>query len=347
MAKNYISPGKPINSKYFVGRQEEVQTILSQLYNKGHVIVKGFSGVGKSSLLSYIESELTGHLTVYYNCAATEVSNFWIEVLKELAYVAEDYPDIQNHTSTILKNKTIDSLQIKKLIKYINSRGISLVLLLDDFGEMFQEVQPYQNEKELQETDKFLRDFRTIIQSNLDFSTVLTTVRNVTNIRLKNNNTSEWFNPYIFVDLKPFTPAEVYKYFLSPDNPLYIPIPKQLGTEQILNIIGTFPFMLIHARYILSRENAPQTIEEFKYQLELQTNFKLLNIFNSFSSIEKEYLVSKATNTLSKNKTIHDDIVQSLISKGILLSDEKRDFIINSSIMKNVIINWSFEIRDR
>ena len=135
MTINYISPGKPIDPKYFVGRQEEVQTILSQLHNKGHVIIKGFSGVGKSSLLNYIESKLTGQLAVYYNCAATEVSNFWIEVLKELVYVAEDYPDIQSHTSTILKNKTIDSLQIKKLIKYINNSGISLVLLLDDFGE--------------------------------------------------------------------------------------------------------------------------------------------------------------------------------------------------------------------
>ena len=347
MAINYISPGKPINPNYFVGRQEEVQTILSQLHNKGHVIVKGFSGVGKSSLLNYIENKLTGQLTVYYNCAATDISDFWIEVLKELVYMAEDYPDIQNHTSTILKNKTIDSLQIKKLIKYINNSDISLVLLLDDFGEMFQEFETYQAENKLQETDKFLKDFRTIIQSNLDFATVLTSSKNITTITPKHNNTSEWFNPYIFVDLKPFTPAEVYKYFLSPDNPLYIPIPEYLHTEEILNINGTFPFMLIHARYILSRENTPQTIEEFKYQLELQTNFKLLNIFNSLSLIEKEYLVSKAANTLSKNKTIHDDIVQSLISKGILISNKKSDFIINSSIMKNVIINWSFEVRDR
>ena len=238
-------------------------------------------------------------------------------------------------------------MQIKKLIKYVNNSGISLVLLLDDFSEMFQEFQAYQNEKELKETDRFLRDFRTIIQSNLDFSTVLTTGKDITDIRPKNNNTSEWFNPYIFVDLKPFTLAEVYKYFLSPDNLLYIPIPEYLHTEKILNITGTFPFILIHARYILSRENAPKTIEEFKYQLGLQTSFKLLNIFNSLSSIEKEYLANKATNTLSKNKTIHDDIVQSLISKGILISNKKSDFIINSSIMKNVIINWSFEVRDR
>lgn len=347
MVRNYISPGKPIDPKYFVGRQEEVQTILSQLHNKSHVIVKGFSGVGKSSLLNYIENKLARQLTVYYNCAATDISNFWIEVLEELVYMAEAYPDIQSYTGTILKNKTIDSLQIKKLIKHINNSGISLVLLLDDFGEMFQEVQTYQNEKELQETDKFLRDFRTIIQSNLDFATVLTSGKNITTITPKPNNTSEWFNPYIFVDLKPFTPTEVYKYFLSPDSPLYIPIPEYLHTEEILNIIGTFPFMLIHARYILLRENTLQTIEEFKYQLELQTNFKLLNIFNSLSLIEKEYLVSKAANTLSKNKTIHDDIVQSLISKGILISNKKSDFIINSSIMKNIIINWSFEVRDR
>ena len=347
MVRNYISPGKPIDPKYFAGRQEEVQTILSQLHNNGHLIVKGFSGIGKSSLLSYIESKLNRQLAVYYNCAATDISNFWIEVLKELVYVAEDYPDIKSHTNTILKNKTIDSLQIKKLIKYINNRGISLVLLLDDFGEMFQEVQTYQDEKELQETDKFLRDFRTIIQSNLDFATVLTTGKNITDVTPKPNNTSEWFNPYIFVDLKPFTPAEVNKYFLSPDNPLYIPVPECLDTEKILNITGTFPFMLIHARYILSRENTPKTIEEFTYQLGLQTSFRLKNIFNSLSLIEKEYLVSKATNTLSKNKTIHDDIVQSLISKGILLSSQKSDFIINSSIMKNVIINWSFEARDR
>ena len=220
MATDYISPGKPINPKYFAGRQEEVQTILSQLHNKGHVIVKGFSGVGKSSLLNYIENKLTEQLTVYYNCAATDISDFWIEVLKELVYIAEDYPDIQSYTGTILKNKTIDSLQIKKLIKYINNSDISLVLLLDDFGEMFQEFQTYQDEKELQETDKFLRDLRTIIQSNLDFATVLTSGKNITTITPKPNNTSEWFNPYIFVDLKPFTPAEVYKYFLSPDNPL-------------------------------------------------------------------------------------------------------------------------------
>ena len=347
MVRKYISPGKPIDPKYFAGRQEEVQTILSQIHNKGHIIVKGFSGVGKSSLLTYIENKLTGQLTVYYNCAATEVSNFWVEVLKEIVYVTEDYPDIQNHVSTILKNKTIDSLQIKKLIKYINNSGINLILLLDDFGEMFQEFQAYKDEKELQETNNFLRDFRTIIQSKLDFATVLTSSKNITTITPKPNNTSEWFNPYIFVDLKPFTPAEVYKYFLSPDNPLYIPIPEYLHAKEILNITGTFPFILIHARYILSRENAPKTIEEFKYQLGLQTSFKLLNIFNSLSSIEKEYLANKATNTLSKNKTIHDDIVQSLISKGIFISNKKSDFIINSSIMKNVIINWSFEVRDR
>ena len=29
MVRNYISPGKPIDPKYFVGRQEEVQTIFS------------------------------------------------------------------------------------------------------------------------------------------------------------------------------------------------------------------------------------------------------------------------------------------------------------------------------
>lgn len=347
MVRNYISPGKPIDPKYFAGRQEEVQTILSQLHNNGHLIVKGFSGIGKSSLLSYIESKLNRQLAVYYNCASTDISNFWIEVLKELVYVAEGYPDIKSHTNTILKNKTIDSLQIKKIIKYINNRGISLVLLLDDFGEMFQEFQLYQNENKLQETDSFLRNFRAIIQSNLDFTTVLTTGKNITDITFNTSNTSEWFNPYIFVDLKPFTPAEVYEYFLSPNNSLYIPIPECLDTEEILNITGTFPFMLIHARYILSRENAPKTIEEFKYQLGLQTSFKLLNIFNSLSSIEKEYLVSKAANTLRKNKTIHDDVVQDLISKGILLSSQKNDFIINSSIMENVIINWSFEVRDR
>ena len=347
MVLTYISPGKPIDHKYFVGRQEEVQTILSQLHNKGHVIVKGFSGVGKSSLLNYIESKLTEQLAVYYNCAATDMPDLWIEILKELVYVAEDYPDIQNHTSTILKNKTINGLQIKKLIKHINNSGISLVLLLDDFSEMFHKVQMCQDEKELRRTDKFLRDFRTIIQSNLDFATVLTSSKNITTITPNPNNTSEWFNPYIFVDLNPFTLAEVYKYFLSPNNPLYIPIPDYLNTEKLLNITGTAPFMLIHARYILSRANAPKTIEEFIYQLGLQTSFKLKNIFNSLSLIEKEYLVLKATSVLSKNTIVHDNIIQSLISKGILISSKNNDVIINSSILKNVIINWSFEVRDR
>ena len=55
MVRKYISPGKPIDPKYFAGRQEEVQRILSQIHNKGHIIVKGFSGVGNHHCLPILK----------------------------------------------------------------------------------------------------------------------------------------------------------------------------------------------------------------------------------------------------------------------------------------------------
>ena len=96
MPRNQFYTNGNVPPEKFVGRTSELYTIFDQINNRGHAAIYGSSGMGKSSLLKYIQSpnfweekglelNFSKALIVYHNCEVSPTpKSFWQEVLKEL-----------------------------------------------------------------------------------------------------------------------------------------------------------------------------------------------------------------------------------------------------------------------
>jgi len=103
--------GCTVPPEYFVGRRKELDTAFAQIYNRGHIAIYGSPGMGKSSLLKYIQSPIAWEqrnmdasqaFIIYLNCTQINPftgSNFWREILNLLIEQIEDdeYEDIREH----------------------------------------------------------------------------------------------------------------------------------------------------------------------------------------------------------------------------------------------------------
>ncbi|MEB3339264.1 ATP-binding protein [Okeania sp.] len=105
MRQRKFFPDEPVEPNYFVGRKSELQTIFNKVNRHGDVAIYGSSGIGKTSLLRYIQStnfwkekklDFSEVFIVYKNCdSLVTSSNFWQEVLTDLKNKVKDDENLQ------------------------------------------------------------------------------------------------------------------------------------------------------------------------------------------------------------------------------------------------------------
>ena len=111
MSRNQFYPDKPVPPDKFVCRTSELSTIFDKINSRDHVAIYGSLGMGKTSLLRYIEDpkfwkerglDFSEALIVYHNCELSTVDSFWQEVLTKLRNKAEDDASLQGKIDDVL-----------------------------------------------------------------------------------------------------------------------------------------------------------------------------------------------------------------------------------------------------
>ncbi len=160
MPRNRFYPDKPVPPEKFVCRTSELFMIFDKINSRDHVAIHDSSGIGKTSLLRYIENpkfweerrlDFSEALIVYYNCEVSTIDSFWQEVLIKLRNKAEDDASLQGKIDNLLNLETIEITDIRQVLKEIGKRGKFLLLLLDDYHVILgtQEEYDYKKSREI------------------------------------------------------------------------------------------------------------------------------------------------------------------------------------------------------
>jgi hypothetical protein len=140
--------GKPVPTGRFVGRQEQVRTLFSRLYNGESTAIIGEPHIGKSSLLGYVADENTRrewisqyfdhHIFVDFDChlMSAEFSplTFWQHILGQVQATISDAALIEQ--CALIAQNNYGSLTLERLFKMLARKQWRLVLLIDEFDAM-------------------------------------------------------------------------------------------------------------------------------------------------------------------------------------------------------------------
>lgn len=264
-ARNPFTIGMPVPPAEFVGRKRETGAIFSALGQGGHIAICGLPGLGKSSLLRYMASpeawsehglEPATSLTLYVNCQNLRPftpTGFWQEVLALLRDKVEDKQGLLSSLEEIIRAGAVEKKALRQALRQIGRRGLSLVLLLDDYDVALCTNESYTEEQML----NFLSEFRALAvhtDESQYLSSVVAASRPLYELGpALSPDSSPWYNHYLFQLLKPFDEEEVQA--------LRAKFPEELtASDEELGwarrMAGNYPSLLQMAFSILYRANA-------------------------------------------------------------------------------------------
>ncbi|MDY7002475.1 MAG: ATP-binding protein [Cyanobacteriota bacterium] len=371
MPPTQFYPKAQVPPEKFVGRISELYTIFDQINNRGHSAIYGSSGMGKTSLLEYIKSPLfweekglnfSEALIVYHNCEGSFTPNsFWQEVLKELRNEAESDTDLQNKIDELLdkllKEETIEIRDIRQILRHIGKKDKFLLLLLDDYHGILGTQEDYINNlKKSREMQTFLSGLRNLAVHSTEgqyFSTVVAAFRKLDELGPElPRGGSPWYNHYLYVDLKPFSPEDIDNYFFNSENFL-ISIPDNIQKETVLEMTGGYPILLQHAGYIFSQSEQNIDINTFKARFKNQTEQIFKNIWRDLTVDEQNLLlcivIDNLNGEVSGKRYSVDGIdkvfernrytLTTLQQKGVIYKIQEQDkYNFSSSLMQDLVV---------
>jgi Cdc6-like AAA superfamily ATPase len=357
MPRNQFYTNGNVPPEKFVGRTSELYTIFDQINNRGHAAVYGSSGMGKSSLLKYIQSpnfwdekglEFSKALIVYHNCEGLFTPNsFWQEILQELKNGAKGDTDLEGKIDNVLKLETIEIRDIRRILKQIGKRDKFLLLLLDDYHGILSTREEYEKKyRESIEMQTFLSGLRNLAVHSTEsryFSTVVAAFQKLDELGPElPRGGSPWYNHYLYVDLKPFSQQDVDNYFFNPDSHFFISIPDNISKKEVLEITGGYPILLQHAGYIFSEPDPNIDINIFKEKFKNRTEQIYENIWRELTT-DEQYLLKLIIISNSNGE---------VSGKRYSLKDIDKDFEVNKSKLttlqqKGVIYNKQEQKRDK
>jgi hypothetical protein len=371
MSQNQFYPNDTVPPGKFVGRTSELYTIFDQINNRGHVAIYGSSGMGKSSLLKYIqfpdfweekglELNFSKALIVYHNCDVSPTpKSFWQEVLKELRNKAEGDTDLQKEIDGVLEKEEIGIRDIRQILKHIGEKDKFLLLLLDDYHGILSTPESYSKDYEKsQEMQTFLSGLRNLAVHSIEgqyFSTVVAAFRRLHQLGPElYRGGSPWYNHYLYVDLKPFSKEDIDNYFLNPNGHFFISIPDNISKKEVLEITGGHPRLLQYAGSIFSEPDPNININTFKEKFKNRTEQIYENIWRELT-VDEQYLLKLiiisnsngavsgkrySLNDIDKDFEAHKSKLTTLQQKGVIYKkqEQKRDkYNFSPSLMQDLV----------
>ena len=288
--------GTPVRPNQFIGRQKEVEEILSTISYCGHIAIYGEQGLGKTSLLHYITSpdilrinriHPLDIIILYLDFSTFSVVNFWSQVESKLTSKANSDPMINIFTH---ERQLRGGSGVQKILRASNdkSRKQLIVLAIDNFDGV------------LKQQTKSVTSFLTELLEYTTPNTGRVLLSLIISTELKLNEL--WkrlglgFQPFFnlfhqSIPLNPFDRTEAATLMAK------MPEVFALSEEErtwVNYIAGNHPFLLQAALYTLFQsqvENNPFEVNTITKELMDILNSYFSKIFNGLTDNEKQLLL--------------------------------------------------------
>ena len=149
MTNNPFAYSQPISKlDRFVGREDELRRILSELRREMSISIVGERRIGKTSLLKILLIKLPDEVStrdapetyfIYLDLQMMESKDkpidFWNEVLDELADRVTD-TELKETIQQLCQAGRINTRSLNTLFRQLGNAGLSIVLLLDEFDRL-------------------------------------------------------------------------------------------------------------------------------------------------------------------------------------------------------------------
>jgi hypothetical protein len=338
MPRNKFYPDKPVPPDKFVCRTSELSTIFDKINSRDHVAIYGSSGMGKTSLLRYIEDpkfweerglDFSEALIVYHNCKDLQIHSFWQKVLTELRNEAKDDAYLRSKIDDVLNLETIEITDIREVIREIGKRDKFLFLLLDNYHLILGTQEEYDYTKS-REMLNFLSELRNLAVHSTEgqyFSTIVTTFQRLHELGPEiTRGGSPWYNHYAYLPLKPFSQDDIENHFFNPDSHFFISIPEDIQKEKVLEMTGGYPGLLQRTGDVFSNCD-PVDVNTLNKKLKNYADKTFQYIWESFDTNEQDILHLILIDN-SNNGELRGNYYS--------LDRIKKDFIRNSSILNSL-----------
>ena len=347
-----------------MGRKYEINSTFAQIANGGHVAIWGGLGMGKSSLLKYLESpevwqkrgfDPSQVVIVYFSCSRLKPflpSKFWREILNSLAEKVQKDASLYSEINTLLAKTEVNKDHLRQGLRLIGKENKHLVLLVDDYHVVMRENSQYKADN----VEIFLSGCRNLAaySEEKNLSMVVTSLRRLNEIGpTLTPEKSPWYNHYLFLPLKPFREKDVADILSE------VRIKPKLR-DCIRQIADSNPTLLQNAGFILYNKlqsQEPLDVETFtKYFLE-ETKYFFQNIWELSTEEEQAILMlialSRLKGRLPETNQRYDlgniDIIFSqkeqelkdLEERGIIIfnqTEDKKTYSFASSLMEYWVI---------
>lgn len=248
MTINPFTFGNPIRDPArFYGRREDLRQIVNRLRSSAHesTSVVGERRIGKTSLLKHLDTPEVArglglppdeYCMVYIDFQGlTDITpqRFWQRVLRKMERTI-CLPDLVPEIQEIRKMGEFDLFDLEDLFEMISSKGLTTVLLLDEFEYVTQ-------------NPNFGSDFfgglrALAIHQNLPLVTA--TRRELVDLcHSEEIKGSPFFNIFANIVLRPFSREEVYELldgYLAQTDHIFSPQEKEL----VIGLGGGYPFFI-------------------------------------------------------------------------------------------------------
>jgi len=330
MLHNPFTVGKPVPPQSFVGRTSEIAAAFDQIYNRSHLAIWGGPRMGKSSFLEKLASpevweeyglDPSEAAIVLFSCeniVPFTASGFWQEVLSNLK---DNESALQADIERLFRQGQATRDSLRQVLRKLGQKGKFLVLLVDDYDAAL-----YPNEQYTEaDMEVFLSECRNLAyhaQERQYLSMIVTSRKRLNELGPKlNQNSSPWYNHYLFQSLKLFTKTEV-------DQLLAGIRPTPALRDAIREIADGHPGLLQIAGYLLYRElqtRKEPDVEAIVRDFESTTRPIFQNIWAKCSEVEQTLLMLMALSSLKGR--LHEKKQFDLSDINLIFTQRERELI--------------------
>jgi hypothetical protein len=220
LTTNPFTVGQPVSPDRFIGRTRELATAFDQMIVQGNLALWGNPGIGKTSFLEKLASpeawvingcDRSKAVIILFSCLSLQPFNpkdFWREMFVQIKEALPQEPSLQAEVQVMLDKNQCDPDFLRSILRSLGKHHKFLVLLIDDYDAALRPQDDY-NEDAIA---SFLGDCRNLANCSERkyLSMIVTSHRRLNEIGPKlNQNSSPWYNHYLFLPLKSFDDAEV------------------------------------------------------------------------------------------------------------------------------------------
>ncbi len=347
---NPFTFGNPIKDpEKFYGRKADIRQIINRLLSSAHesTSVVGERRIGKTSILNYLAHPQVAPglgLTPDKFCllyldfqGLTDITplRFWQRVLSKMAHSICD-ESLQPEIKRLVQQSSIDLFDLEDLFQSASDKGLTIVLLLDEFEYVTQ-------------NPNFKSDFFGGLRAlaiHHGVALIPSTRRGLVDLcHSEEIKGSPFFNIFANVILRPFSPSETAEMIMGYTSGLDLTLtPQEFDLVQSLG--GGYPFFVQTAGYYVLDGKAlglkeASLLEYVKTNYSLQTDAHFSYMWSHCSESERVTLLALMTlgiqtktplamPTMENITSVHARAAQDLVNLS------RRGLVVENAGMYNV-----------